>query len=130
MPGAPSGVAAAGLNGGATVSWVAPANGGAAISGYVITPFVGGTALTAVNVGGNPSSYTVWGLTNGTSYSFSVAAVNSVGTGAASAPSAAVVPSGKPAVPAAPSAVAGNALGDGVVAACRRRMGARLWGTR
>ena len=97
------------LNGGVTVSWVQPATGGAAITGYVITPFIAGTALAAVNVGGNPSSYTIWGLTNGTSYTYTVAALNADGTGPVSVPSAAVVPSGLPAVPVAPSAVAGSA---------------------
>ena len=114
VPAAPSGVGVVAGNGSVTVSWVAPVNGGSAISGYVLTPFVGGSALSAVSVGGNPSSYTVWGLTNGTAYSFTVAAVNSVGTGSASTLSAAAVPSGRPAVPAAPSSVvAGNALGHG-----------------
>ena len=64
------------------------------------------------NVAGNPpaTSVTVSGLTNGTTYTFTVAATNAVGTGPASAASNAVTPTG-PTVPGAPtgvSAVAGN----------------------
>ena len=65
--------------------------------------------LGAGRVGGNPSSYTVWGLTNGTSYTFTVAAVNGHLAGPGRGAAAAVVPSGLPAVPAPPSAVGKNA---------------------
>jgi hypothetical protein len=44
----------------------------------------------------------VTGLTNGTSYTFTVTATNSAGTGAPSAPSNAVVPLGGRKVPANP----------------------------
>ena len=47
-------------------------------------------------LGGNPSSYTVWGLANGTSYTFTVAAINTNGTGSVSTPDSAAVPSGRP----------------------------------
>jgi subtilisin family serine protease len=92
-PGAPTGVTATAGDASATVSWTPPAsNGGSGITGYVVTPYVGGTAQPATAVGAVTST-TVTGLTNGTSYTFRVAAVNAVGTGPQSDPSNAVTPS-------------------------------------
>ena len=79
-PGAPNGLTASPGNGKVTLSWKAPgSNGGAGISGYEIyrgtSP--GGESGTPVNaslVAG--TSYTVTGVTNGTTYYFTVAAVN------------------------------------------------------
>lgn len=68
----------------------AVSNGGAAITGYTVvgTPTGGAPAIT---VTGTASPITVTGLTTGTSYTFTVAATNSAGTGPVSAPSSAVV---------------------------------------
>ena len=75
------------------LSWTAPASdGGSAITGYRVTPYIGATAQTAILTGSAATSYNVTGLTNGTAYTFTVAAINSVGTGADSAASAAVTP--------------------------------------
>ncbi len=79
-PGPPNGLAASPADGKVTLSWTAPgSDGGAAISGYEVyrgtSP--GGESGAPVNgslVGG--TSYTVTGLTNGTTYYFTVAAVN------------------------------------------------------
>jgi hypothetical protein len=90
-PGAPS--ASAG-DGQATVNWTAPDNGGATITKYTVTPYVGSTAQTPKDVTGNPAatSTTITGLTNGTAYTFKVSATNAVGTSADSAVSNSVTP--------------------------------------
>jgi len=106
-PGAPTGVSGTAGNGQVAVSWTAPSsNGGSAITGYRVTPYVGGVAQAPVPTGSASTSYTVTGLTNGTAYTFRVAAINAVGTGPDSAPSAAVTPG---TIPGAPSAVVGSA---------------------
>ena len=102
VPGAPSGVSATAGNGSASVSWTAPGSGGSAITSYTVTPYVGSAAQTPVTVSGSPpaTTATVTGLTNGTSYTFTVSATNAVGTGPASSPSNAVAPSVPPTVTA------------------------------
>ena len=79
-PGPPTGLTATPGQGRVTLSWTAPgSDGGAGISGYLIYQGTspGGEAGTPVN--GSPvsaTSYTLAGLTNGTTYYFKVAAVN------------------------------------------------------
>uniref|UniRef100_UPI003983B98B fibronectin type III domain-containing protein n=1 Tax=Lapillicoccus sp. TaxID=1909287 RepID=UPI003983B98B len=112
VPGAPTiGVATAG-NATASVAWTPPASdGGAAITGYVVTALdSAGNPAGTVTVAGNITSATVTGLTNGQTYRLKVAASNLLGVGAFSALSNAVTPAATtPAAPAAPTAVAGNA---------------------
>jgi hypothetical protein len=94
-PGAPTNVTATAGSGSATVSWTAPSSGGAPTS-YVVTPYVGTTAQTALaqTVTGSPpaTTTTVSGLTAGTTYTFKVVAHNAAGDGPASTSSNAVTP--------------------------------------
>ena len=92
-PPAPTGVSALPATHQALVSWTAPsANGGSAITGYTITPYIGATAQTAVSVSASSTSATVTGLTNGSAYTFTVTATNAIGKGTPSAASPAVTP--------------------------------------
>ncbi len=88
VPGAPTNVVATAGNASATLTWSAPASdGGSAVIGYVITPSSGSPVTV-----GDVTSDTVTGLTNGSPYSFTVAAINAVGTGPASTASNSVTP--------------------------------------
>jgi hypothetical protein len=106
-PGAPTSVVGTRGNGAVSVAFTAPAsNGGTNITGYTVTASPGGATQT-----GTGSPIVVTGLTNGTAYTFTVTATNSVGTGPASAASTAVTPA---TVPGAPTAVTGTP-GNGAV---------------
>jgi uncharacterized repeat protein (TIGR01451 family) len=92
----------------ATVSWVAPAANGSAITSYTVTPYLGTTAGTPVTVGPGVLTRTFTGLTVGGSYTFAVTATNSYGTSAASPRSNAVVPYNVPGSPTITAATAGD----------------------
>ncbi len=106
-PGAPTIGTATGGNASATVSWTAPAdNGGLTIDSYTVTASGGVNTCTWTT---GPLSCSVSGLTNGTSYTFTVTAHNADGNGLSSAPSNAVTPSTMPGAPTIGTATGGNA---------------------
>lgn len=87
----------------ATVAFTPPAsNGGAVITSYLVTSTPG--SFTA---SGTASPIVVTGLSNGTGYTFKVQAINSVGTGTASAASNSVTPATT--VPDVPTSVSASA---------------------
>jgi hypothetical protein len=92
VPGAPTAVTAVAGPASATVTWTAPAsNGGSSISSYRISSS-SGRSVTVGDVSGD----VITGLVDGTVYTFTVAAVNAVGPGPASAPSNPVTPVAAP----------------------------------
>jgi hypothetical protein len=101
VPRPPAGVITTAADRGAHVAWTPPAAPTEApVTGYRITASPGG----ATAVVGSVASFTAGGLTNGTTYRFTVAARNVFGFGPPSPLSTAVVPV-PPAVPGAPTAV-------------------------
>jgi alpha-tubulin suppressor-like RCC1 family protein len=100
LPGAPTAVTATPGDARARVTWTTPGStGGQPITDYRVTVYSqsGGTpagvnGATTRSVGSNATSFAFTGLSNGTPYTFRVAAVTSVGTGPLSTPSAPVVP--------------------------------------
>jgi hypothetical protein len=88
VPGAPTGVKATAGDMSATVSFSAPASdGGSPITSYTVTASPGSITAT-----GASSPIIVQGLTNGTSYKFTVTAANAIGTSPESAPSNKIIP--------------------------------------
>ena len=92
VPGAPTDVTAIAGDGSATVSWVAPldSGGGPVLAYYVLYPGYAGYCYTTT------TNCTIYGLANGTTYTFTVQAHNAFGDGPWSAPSNAVTPVGQP----------------------------------
>ena len=97
-PGAPTAAAATAGNGSATVTWTAPTDSGSfPITHYqAVSSPSGGTCLASAPV----TSCEVTGLTNGTTYTFAVRALNGAGWGDFSSASNPVRPTGATPAPA------------------------------
>jgi hypothetical protein len=110
VPGAPTGLSATPRHQSVTLRWTAPlSNGGDPITGYrvAVSPFIAGSPFT---VPGSDTVYTVNGLTNGTSYTFTVTAFNTVGNGPDSTPVTAAPQTTVADAPAPATATRGNQL--------------------
>ena len=102
VPAAPGSVTASRGNAQVSVTFGTPDNGGLAILGYV-------ARCGSASQSGPVSPLVVTGLANGTPVSCTVAAINDIGEGPASAPSAPVTPATVPDAPTAVVATRGNA---------------------
>jgi titin len=96
VPEAPTGLTVTPGKSQMTLKWTPPASdGGLPVTGYVIYQGTSPGVGTGAPGGGllvRTTSYTVTGLTNGTTYYFGVAAVNAVGEGSQSEEVSAVLP--------------------------------------
>jgi subtilisin family serine protease len=81
--------------------WFSPpsSNGGDFLRGYVVKAYRGTSLVRTVTVGPSTASAVVSNLANGVAYRFTVAALNTAGTGPASAYSVAVAPRTRPGAP-------------------------------
>ncbi|MFM8894759.1 MAG: fibronectin type III domain-containing protein, partial [Actinomycetales bacterium] len=106
VPGAPAAPSAVAGSGSASITWAAPSSdGGNPIIDYTVssTPASAGCTTTAPTITCN-----VTGLTNGTSYTFTVVAENADGPGASSPASTAVTPRTVPDAPTGVGVTAAN----------------------
>ena len=103
VPDPPTNISAEAGDGSATVSFTPPVdNGGSAIIGYKVTSGPGGITAECES-----SPCTIDGLTNGTTYTFEVVAINAVGDSESSEASNAVTPA-EPTVPDPPTDVSAS----------------------
>jgi titin len=110
VPTAPLSVVATPGNASISLNWNAPAsNGGATITDYEVEYSTNGgsTWFSFINGTSAATSASITSLTNGTSYTFRVSAVNSVGVGVASVWSTSVAPRTVPTAPTNLAIVAG-----------------------
>jgi Flp pilus assembly pilin Flp len=91
-----------------TVTWVAPADGGSAITGYTVECRAGTGAYTSYGPFTGTST-TITGLANNTSYNCRVTATNAVGNSTASSNSTPVTTPNTPGAPGTPTLTTPNA---------------------
>jgi len=104
-PAAPTSLAVVAGDTSTVISWTPPTDdGGSPITSYLITASNGMTCTAIAPA----TSCKITGLTNGTSYTFTAKAINNIGTGVASATSAAAIPAGLPTPPTSLSATIGD----------------------
>jgi len=109
VPGIPSGVTATPGNESIVLSWSVPPNGGSTITSYTVTYISQSPpALTIIVL---TNSATITGLTNGTSYSFTILATNSIGNSGSTNPITAT-PAIVPTAPLSVIATKGNGSVD------------------
>ncbi len=114
IPNPPTGLAATSTSPtGISLSWTAPQNnGGSAIIGYKIEYRIGSGAYAVLvaNTGTSTTTFLSTGLTAGTTYTYRVSAINSLGTGnpsneASATPTKTLVPSGVTAIAVSPTEI-------------------------
>jgi hypothetical protein len=92
VPQQPARPKAVGGAGRATLTWTAPKGNGAAVKGYVVTPYLDGTKPAKARVFNSPATkQVVTGLRRHARYTFTVAARNNRGVSAPSNPSTAIL---------------------------------------
>jgi fibronectin type 3 domain-containing protein len=107
VPAAPANLTATAGNAQVTLTWTA--SSGATSYNIYRSTTSGGEGTTPIATGISSSSYTNTGLTNGTTYFYKVAAVNSAGTSPLSSEASATPQVAAPAAPTNLAATAGNA---------------------
>ena len=106
VPDSPFAVTATGFDRQASVSWSAPrSDGGIAIQKYLI---ISSPDNLTISVSGNATTTSIAGLTNGTSYSFTVEAINDIGSSKKSISTTPIEILGPPSEPTAVTAEAGD----------------------
>ena len=98
LPSAPLSVNGVAGDGQVVLSWTPPAqDGGDPITAYRVTPYIGFTAQPVTTFTSALTTETITGLSDGTAYTFTVAAITDAGTGPDSSSSAPAHP-GRPAL--------------------------------
>jgi Fibronectin type III domain len=103
VPGQVTGLSTTAGNGQVTLTWQAVSDAGSPVSGYQVEVSPPPAGQQQIRQAGLATSATITGLTNGTTYTFAVMAVNALGDGPWSL-GVSATPFGKPAAPAAPTA--------------------------